>query len=111
AADLGRGVRLGVERVQVAGTALHPQQDAVDGLALARGRRGGQVLEAQEGRQAQAKGREAADAEELPARQAGAVGGGSGVQVEHDAYPFQRRDTCGGKEARGSSLLCLSLLI
>ena len=88
AADLGGGVGLGIEGVVMARAALHPQQDAADGLALgAAGRRRPRRLQAEEAGQRQTQGGQAADAEESAAGQAGAVGGAAGEQIEHGALP------------------------
>ena len=75
---------LGSNVSMMARAALHPHQDAVDVLAAAgalawRPRR----LQAEEVRQRQAKGGQAADAEELTAGDAGTIRERAVVEVEH----------------------------
>src|SRR5262249_49762957 len=92
AADLGRGVRLGVHRVNVAGAALHPEEDAAGGLRRDAGLGGAEVLQPQEGGKAQAEDRQAADAQGSKPAEAGAGPRFTAEEMEHGGRPLNRRD-------------------
>src|SRR5262249_43680693 len=100
AADLDRGVRLGVEGVVMAGSTLHPQEDAVDGPG---GRGCGGLPGGEGGRQRQPPGGQGAYAEEAASRKACAVRGSAGGKVEHGTCPFQARREAKGR-GRGGGL-------
>src|SRR5262245_10476739 len=94
-ADFGRGVGLRVEGVDVAGAALEPEEDATrrrptGGSGVGRG----SVSQAQNARQAQPEGGEAADAQERPPGNTRTVGRTARHKVEHTRYPEAK----GGRE-------------
>ena len=68
-ADLGRGQRLQIVHVDVAGAAEHPQQDAVDRLVRFFGSAGDRLLSPQGLGQAQSQGGQATDPQQFPATQ------------------------------------------
>ena len=104
AADLGRGVRLGVEGVDVARAALHPHQDATRRRVAPR-RLHSRLLQAQEGGQSQAEGRQAADTQKVAAGRAGAIDGVTRSEVEHRKTP-ERTIAAGALAGRRIDRLC-----
>src|SRR5262249_19002032 len=83
AAHLGGGIGLGIKRVVMAWSALHPEQNAAHRFFI--GWSAGRPLQTEKAGQRQAQRRQAADAEKVSPGKARAIAGTTGVKIEHGA--------------------------